>query len=193
MKPAVFAALAALALVGLALFLSTRPRQHQAPATVQAPAKAEQPLDPAAVACVASVLAGTAFTPHQAACFAMLFAALRPPGPAPGAAPAQPATLHMPASIGEVGAMLLGCYHPSGKLVSVEVQESPWRAQHEQWKARRSLLMVIKWRGGLLGTPYWTRVGLVERDGQVRALVQDEHSVLAAKAGCPLNNWVRLS
>ena len=160
---------------------------------MQAPAKAGQTPDLATAACVVSALTGASLSPHQAECFAKMFAALRPPGSVPGAAPAQPVTIHMPDSIGQVGAMILECYHPSGRLVSAEVQESPWRAQHEQWKARRSLLLVIKWRGRVLGTPYWSRVGLVERDGQVRAIVQDEHSVLAAKAGCPLNNWVRLS
>ncbi len=147
--------------------------------------------DGQAVACVVGAILSGGLSPSQAVCFLKLFASLKPP--AGQAASPEPQTVAFPASIAEVGEMIAKCYHPTGQFQAARALEHPWRAQHEQWNATDSALLDIRYRGALSGTQYAMLVGLIERDGAIRAVIQEERSAFPPSPNCALKNWVRLA
>ncbi len=150
---------------------------------------------PDAICAVASIATST-LTPKQAMCFIKFFASLLGPTPAASGratVPAQSATMRTPDSVAEVGEMVLKCYHPTGQFEAIRVVDYPWHAQQAAWKAKNSVLLVISWRGGILGGQWATEVGLVERDGQLRAIVQQERAPFPPARNCALNNWVTMT
>lgn len=143
-------------------------------------------------ACAASAILTSTLSPAAAICFLKFFSSLSPPASA--AQPSsRPQTFRTPQSNAEVGDMILRCFHSGGRFVGVDVIESPWKSQHSQWAATRSVLMRIRWSGSVLGTPYVLVVGLVERDNQVRAVVQHDDLPLTQNRRCALNDWVTVT
>lgn len=92
---------------------------------------------------------------------------------------------------GEVGEAILKCYHPTGRFHSVDVIETPW-SRGPQYRARSSTLLRIDYSGGFTRRPYVIVVALVERDDQLKAIIQQDSAVVPANPRCSLDQWVPL-
>lgn len=145
-----------------------------------------------ALTCVASLVLTRGLSPGQSACFRLLFTGLSHAG---GSANANgsPQPIPRPQSIADVGVMLLKCYHPTGVFQTVQVIDYPWHAQQRQWNASDSVLLDIRWHGGFVGNQYRTVIGLVQRQGQIRAVIQGDNAAVPASNACVLNNWIQVS
>lgn len=90
----------------------------------------------------------------------------------------------------DMNQQILKCYHPSARYQGAEVVESPWSKQ-DQYNATKSSLISISF-AGLTNTKYTMQVGLVERDGAVKATVVQETAKIRASSKCALENWTPL-
>lgn len=163
-------------------------RRRDRPGVQAQPAQAQRQVDVDAGVCAASAILTSTLSPTAAICFLKFFASLPPANAAQSGSHAQ--TFRTPQSNAEVGDMILRCFHSGGRFVGVDVLASPWTEQHSQWAATRSVLMRIRWSGSVLGTPYVLVVGLVERNNQIRAVIQHDDLPLTQNRRCPLNEWV---
>lgn len=68
--------------------------------------------------------------------------------------------------------------------------QSPWSKQ-DQYNATKSSLINIQFTG-ITNAKYTMQVGLVERDGNVKAAVVQETAKVRASSKCALENWVPL-
>lgn len=98
------------------------------------------------------------------------------------------ADLSTASSLGETGEAILRCYHPTGRFRSTEVAQRPW-AKAGQFDAAASMLLRIEWNGALLKTPYTMQVAVIERNGQIRTVVQDDDALVPQSPRCALNQW----
>jgi hypothetical protein len=105
--------------------------------------------------------------------------------PANAAVPRQPPTISMQ-SLGEVADAVIRCYHPTGRVQSVNVIQSPWD-QQQVWKGSASAVLRIQWRGAIKS--YVSAIALVERDSKVHAAVLRENSLVPASKRCALDGW----
>lgn len=145
-------------------------------------------IDTQAAICAASAVVTGALTPSQAVCFLRFLSSL-----GKSSANTQEAVpLQRPQSLAEIGIMILKCYHPTGNFEAIELLDHPWREQHMQWNANNSALLRIRWHG-TFGNRYATVVGLVERQGQIRTILQNDGAQVPASSHCRLNDWVQMS
>ena len=79
---------------------------------------------------------------------------------------------------------------PTARYQGAEVVESPWSKQ-DQYNATKSSLINIQFTG-ITNAKYTMQVGLVERDGNVKAAVVQETAKVRASSKCALENWVPL-
>ncbi len=90
----------------------------------------------------------------------------------------------------DMSQQILKCYHPTARYQGAEVVESPWSKQ-DQYNATKSSLINIQFTG-ITNAKYTMQVGLVERDGNVKAAVVQETAKVRASSKCALENWVPL-
>lgn len=90
-------------------------------------------------------------------------------------------------SFADMSQQILKCYHPTARFQSADMLESPWTRQ-AQYNATKSSLLEIRF-AGISNAKYSMRVGLLEKDGQVKATVIQENTVARASAKCALENW----
>lgn len=99
--------------------------------------------------------------------------------------------IQMPASIAELGETVLRCYHRTGKFSSIDVVERPWR-RGKQYAATSSVLVQVNWKG-ISGRPIRTRIALVTRNNQIRAVVEENESRIPARRSCAFNRWIKIA
>lgn len=100
--------------------------------------------------------------------------------------------LVMPESPAELGKIVLKCYHPSGRFVSIDMIQKPW-VRGKNYGADKSVFIRINWRGALSNSPYYTLVGLVGRRGHFRAAVQGDNAPFPPSGQCRFNDWVQIA
>lgn len=117
---------------------------------------------------------------------------LPPPNQTQGSpAPPEQAVV-MPQSAAEIGQLVLKCYHPTGRFKSIRLIEQPWRSGVANYRARQAVLVQINWEGKFLRTRYRLTVGVVERDGYLRAPVIEDSAVLPPSDRCAFKDWIKL-
>jgi hypothetical protein len=119
----------------------------------------------------------------------MLIQALFANAPSAGTTPTQVPNTGSVQSIGEIGEGVLHCYHPSGKFRTVDIVQYPWD-RGPQYNATHSALMRIDWNGAVLNTRYVMVVALVERDGKIHAVVQEDNATIPQNRRCGLDQWL---
>jgi hypothetical protein len=98
-----------------------------------------------------------------------------------------PASIDIQRSVADTADSIIRCYHPSGRLKTVDVVEAPWSRQND-WNAMSSAVLRIHWRGTI--KDYVSTVGLVEHDGQVHAVLLEDGAIIPANHHCALDGWV---
>ncbi len=98
--------------------------------------------------------------------------------------------IQTPANISQLGRIALGCYHDAGNFKSIQVLEKPW-SRGDNYAAVSSVLVQINWQE-MFGGPIRTRIGIVARNNEIRAIVQDDESRTPANRSCALNRWVKV-
>lgn len=98
--------------------------------------------------------------------------------------------IQTPPGITEMGEIALNCYHETGKFKSIQVLERPWR-RGDNYAAVSSVLVQVNWQE-LFGGPIRTKIGIVARNNEIRAIVQDDESRIPANRSCALNRWVKV-
>ena len=91
------------------------------------------------------------------------------------------------APFADMSQQILKCYHPTARFQSADVVESPWSRQ-SQYNATKSSLITIRF-AGITNAKYEMQVGLVERDGAVKAAVLKETAKVRASSRCVLEKW----
>ena len=98
--------------------------------------------------------------------------------------------IQTPPGITELGQIALGCYHDTGRFKSIQVLERPWR-RGGNYAAVSSVLVQVNWQE-MFGGPISTQIGIVARNNEIRAIVQDDESRIPANRSCALNRWVKV-
>lgn len=101
-------------------------------------------------------------------------------------------TKNITRSLGDTAENILRCYHPTGRYQDVSVVQVPWSGA-QKFNATRSVLIRIIWRGGYVGLPYETLVGVMSRDGALKTIVASDSAIMPPNPKCELGNWVAVN
>jgi endonuclease YncB( thermonuclease family) len=96
------------------------------------------------------------------------------------------------ASVEDTFAIVLECFHPTGELTGYEILSKPW-VMGPRYGADSSILVAIYWRGRIVGLDeYRLEVGILERNGNMRAVLINDDATIQTNGKCSLSNWVPL-
>jgi hypothetical protein len=91
----------------------------------------------------------------------------------------------------DMSQQILKCYHPSARFQTADIVESPWARQH-QYNSTKSSLIAIHFTG-ITNAKYVMQVGLVEREGAIKATVVQETAKMRASSKCALEKWTPIN
>ena len=123
----------------------------------------------------------------------LLMLALKTPGLAASAAaaantPGKADIAKMQASLVDFSTEVLKCYHKTARFGSVDVIGAPWNRQ-AQYNADKSVVLRIKYFGGISQLPYEIAIGVLGKNEQIRTAVIADSAVLPYSKRCELENW----
>ena len=129
-------------------------------------------------------------TPNEILLILKFLAAVMPPPDAQADAAHRPAMLQDHRSLADTADSVLRCYHPTGRLQTVDILEAPWRRQKD-WNATSSAVLKIQWRGTIYN--YTSVVGLVASEGAVHGVLLFDGARIPANKPCALDGWVKVN
>jgi hypothetical protein len=111
-----------------------------------------------------------------------------PNGTATAQRTAVPAEVHR--SLADTAEGILRCYHPSGRLVAVDIVETPWSRQKD-WAGTASAVLKVQWRGTIYR--YTSVVGIVRSEDKIHGVLVSDNASIPANKQCALDGWVKVS
>ena len=93
-------------------------------------------------------------------------------------------------SLADTAEGVLRCYHPSGRLQTVDVVETPWSRQKD-WNGTSSAVLKMQWRGTIYS--YTSVVALVKSEDKVHGVLLSDGARVPASKQCALDGWVKVN
>ncbi len=123
-------------------------------------------------------------TPTEIHLLFQLLALLAPPpnATATGQQAAVPAEVHR--RLADTAEGILRCYHPTGRLQTVDIVGSPWSRQQD-WNGTASALLKLHWRGTIYS--YTSVVALVKSEDKVHGVLLSDPARIPASKQCALD------
>ena len=96
--------------------------------------------------------------------------------------------IRVPPTIADFGALILSCFHHTGRFYSVDIAQRPWVRGH-QYGAEDSAVLRIRWFGRVMNKQYELLVATLSRPGAIRVIPIAHDSFFPPNQNCALNNW----
>jgi endonuclease YncB( thermonuclease family) len=96
--------------------------------------------------------------------------------------------VRVPPTIADFGALILSCFHHTGRFYSVDVAQRPWEREH-QYGAEDSAILRIRWFGKVMNNQYELFVATLSRPGAIRVIPIAHNSFFPPSQNCALNDW----
>jgi len=96
--------------------------------------------------------------------------------------------VRVPPTIADFGALILSCFHHTGRFYSVDVAQRPWERGH-QYGAEDSAVLRIRWFGRVMNKQYELLVATLSRPGGIRVVPIAHNSFFPPNQNCGLNDW----